>query len=123
GCVGAVGPRGSVLRLFLPHAREIVLQHVHPTLGVVIEKAIQSDLNVDGNDFVASHGRRRRASRTGAYRFMPLVAGEREPFRCLVAGGLSTSRRGGSAPGWTERRGDEREGGAGGEPRRRPRPI
>src|SRR5262249_56306545 len=93
GGVRAVGPGCSVLFFFLPHAREIILQDVHPAARIVIEKAIQRYLDVDSNDVVCPRAGRRRAPRAGAYAFAPLVAGECDAFRFLVAGGLSTSRR------------------------------
>jgi hypothetical protein len=89
----------------------------------VIEKTIQRYLDVDGDDVVGAHAGRHRAPRAGAYGFTPLVAGERDAFGFLVAGGLSTSRRVGGALGWRERRDDEREGDAGGKPTRHPRAI
>src|SRR5437899_973051 len=123
GGVRAVGPGCLVPLFFVPDAREIVLQDVHPAARVMIEKTIQRYLDVDGDDVVGPHAGRRRAQRAGAYGFPPLVAGERDAFRFLVAGGLSTSRRVGGALGWRERRDNEREGDAGGQPTRHPRPI
>jgi hypothetical protein len=123
GGVRAVGPGCLVLLFFVPDAREIVLQDVHPAARVVIEKTVQRYLNVDGDDVVGAHAGRRRAPRAGAYGFTPLVAGERDAFRFLVARGLSTSRRVGGALGWRERRDNEREGDAGGKPPHHPRAI
>src|SRR4030095_1218834 len=121
GGVRAVGPGCLVLLFFVPDAREIVLQDVHPAARVVIEKTFHRYLNVDGDDVVGAHAGRRRAPRAGAYGFTPLVAGERDAFRFLVARGLSTSRRGGGAFGWAGGRDNERGGEAGGKAPPHPR--
>src|SRR5215467_7019462 len=83
--VRAVGPGCPVLFFFLPHAREIILQDVHPAARIVIEKTIQRYLDVDGDDVIGPHAGCRRAPCAGAYAFSPLVAGERDAFRFLVA--------------------------------------
>src|SRR4029453_10397335 len=63
GGVRAVGPGCLVLLFFVPDAREIVLQDVHPAARAVIEKTVQRYLNVYGGDVVGHRAPARTVSR------------------------------------------------------------
>jgi hypothetical protein len=99
----SAGPGLPVLRLLLPDASKVVFRDIHPAVGVVVEKAIQRDLDVDRDDLIGLHRNRRWAPRTSSDGFSPLIARQRQPFGLLVTRGTRHWRRMGIARRWRKR--------------------
>ena len=91
-------PRPRVGLLLLPHPSQILGEHVHAALGVVVEVAIQGDVDVDGDHVVAPFRRVFRARAPGGDGVGGSLRHQAEALRRLVGGavgGIGLGVRGG----------------------------
>ena len=83
--VGVAGAGGAVLRLLPPDVVQPLLEDVHQAVGVVVQEAVQGDLNVDGRypEFPdGGVGATTHAARHG----LRVSAAEQRPLGAVVAG-------------------------------------
>jgi hypothetical protein len=76
--------RGAVLGFFLAHARQIILEDVHAALRVVVEEAVERDLDVDRDHRIRPYRRVGIAARAGV-RALGGIGGEGWPLGRRVA--------------------------------------